>query len=261
MPSGEAPVSRKLPRLPLLLLVVAVLAATPPLVVLALRTTEDEPIAIVEAQEGPFRGGVLPVELAGRPAPTFSHTDARTGDPFGTRDVAGKPYVVTFLYTDCPDVCQLIGQELRQALEALGSRSEEVAVLAVSTDPRGDTPEAVNAWLDRHDLPDNFHYLLGSEAQLQSTWNAYFAAPQAPGAPESTHTASIWLVDSSGRLRTKFSAGVPVPPADIAHDLELLLDDAERRAAGDLDALDRAAPQASSRPSSGSGGSIRSGSP
>ena len=36
------------------------------------------------------------------------------------------------------------------------------------------------------------------------------------------------LVDANGRLRTKFSAGVPVAPEDIAHDLTLLLDDAER---------------------------------
>lgn len=261
MASGEAPERRGLPRLPLLLLIVAVVTATPPLVVLALRVTGDEPIAVVEEQDGPFRGGVLPPELSGSPAPSFRHTDARTGEPFGTRDVAGRPYAVTFLYADCPDVCPLIGQELKQALEALGPRSDQVAVLAISTDPRGDTPEAVTAWLERHDLPRNFHYLLGSEAELEPTWDAYFAAPQVPGAPESTHTASIWLVDSSGRLRTKFSAGAPVPPADIAHDLTLLLDDANRRAAERPDVADGPGLQASWRSRSGSEGSIRSGSP
>jgi hypothetical protein len=47
---------------------------------------------------------------------------------------------------------------------------------------------------------------------------------------ESRHTASIWLIDSHGRLRTKFSGGVPVGPRDSAHDLRLLLREAPGRA-------------------------------
>lgn len=219
----------RLHRTPLVLLLLAALAATVAFVLVSLgEARDDEPLAIVEEQEGPFRGNVLPPSLAGAPAPTFRHADAR-GGRFGTADVAGKPYAVTFLYTDCPDVCPLIGQELRQALELMGPDADEVAVLAVSVDPRGDTPAAVREWLASQDLPANFHYLIGTEEELRPTWEAYFAAPQVPGEPESTHSASIWLVDGEGRLRTKFSAGAPVPPADIAHDLELLAQDAERR--------------------------------
>lgn len=215
--------------LPAVLLLALALAVTPVLLALALGGGEEEPAASIEEQEGPFRGGVLPADLAGAAAPTFEHIDARSGERFGTADLAGRPYVVTFLYTDCPDVCLLIGQELREAFELLGERSGEVGALAVSVDPGGDTAPAVRSWLDRQRLPENFHYLVGEEAELEPTWEAYFAAPQIPGAPDSTHTASIWLVDAGGRLRTKFSGGAPVPPADIAHDLELLLDDAERR--------------------------------
>jgi len=188
----------------------------------------DEPLATVEEQSSPFRGGQLPAELAGAPAPSFSHADARGGE-IGTADLAGRPFVVTFLYTTCPDVCPLIGQELREALELLGPRGDEIEVLAVSVDPENDTAAAVRSWLASNELPPNFHYLIGTEAELEPTWEAYFAAPQPAGEPDSAHTASIWLVDSDGRLRTKFSAGVPVPPADIAHDLELLLDDVTRR--------------------------------
>lgn len=190
----------------------------------------EEPAAIVEEQSGPFRGGQLPPELVGAPAPAFRHADTG-GGTVGTADLAGRPYAVTFLYTDCPDVCPLVGQELREALELLGPRADDVAVLAVSVDPESDTPAAVRAWLEAHELPRNFHYLVGSQEQLAPTWEAYFAAPQPGGDPDSAHTASIWLVDADGRLRTKFSAGAPVPPADIAHDFELLLDDVRRRRA------------------------------
>jgi protein SCO1 len=140
-----------------------------------------------------------------------------------TRELRGRPYTVTFLYTSCPDVCPLIGQELGEALGRLGRASGKVAVVAVSVDPKGDTAEAARSWLRRHRLPSNFHYGIGSERELRPVWKAHFVAPQAPGSAESLHTASIWLVDARGRWRTKFSGGAPVPPGDIAHDLRLLL--------------------------------------
>lgn len=226
-PDGAPPSLGRRALLGLVALCVAVSAA---LAYLALAGDEEGPVAVVEQQSGPFRGGQLPPELAGAPAPGFSHADAR-GGRIATAELAGRPYVVTFLYTDCPDVCPLIAQELRAALELLGPRARDVAVVAVSVDPEGDDPAAVRAWLERHDLPPNFHYLLGSEQELRPTWEAYFAAPQPEATAASTHTASIWLVDSDGRLRTKFSGAMPVAPADIAHDLRLLLDDAERRRA------------------------------
>jgi protein SCO1 len=213
----------------LLALLAVCLGGTAALVYVALADGDEEgPIAVVEEQSGPFRGGALPAGLTGAPAPSFSATDARGGE-LGTADLAGMPYVVTFLYTDCPDVCPLIAQELREALEILGPRADRVAVLAVSVDPEGDTPEAVRAWLEQNELPANFHYLVGSERELSPVWEDYFASPQPAGEPESRHTASIWLVDADGRLRTKFSGGIPVAPADIAHDLDLLIDDVGRR--------------------------------
>ncbi len=213
-------------RAPLLLLLAVALAGSAGLAFVALAARDDGPIAIVPEKEGPFRGNVLPEGIADTPAPDFRHADARGGE-VDTRSLRGTPYAVTFLYTDCPDVCPLIGQEIGQALELLGERGDDVAVVGVSVDPAGDTREAVTAWLDRLDLPDNFHYLIGAQEELEPTWDSYYAAPQVPGDPESSHSASIWMVDAEGRIRTKFSAGVPVPPADIAHDFEVLLDEAQ----------------------------------
>lgn len=189
---------------------------------------DDGPAVIAPTQRGPFKGGLLPDGVRGSKAFAFELPNAR-GGTIGTPDVAGKPYVVTFLYTDCPDVCPLIGAELRRALELIGPAAEETAVLAISVDPEGDTPAATRSWLERHRLPDNFHYLIGSEAQLKPVWDAYYAAPQIPGRADSAHTASIWLIDPRGRIRTKFSGGMPVPPADIAHDLRILIRERGRR--------------------------------
>lgn len=170
-----------------------------------------------------LRGNQLPPGLDRRPAVRFDLVDAR-GGLIDTTELRGRPYALTFLYTQCPDVCPLIGQDLRAVLGALGKRSERVAVVAISVDPRGDTPSAVQRWLSRQRLPANFRYALGSERDLKPVWEAYYAAPQVSGRPEtSTHTAAVWLVDSRGRLRTRYPAGERLSAEDLAHDLTVLL--------------------------------------
>ena len=188
------------------------------------RGARDEPAAIVDARPSAFRAGPLPKGVDRRPAPRFTLRDAR-GGRLDTASLKGRPYLVTFLYTDCQDVCPLIAQEIKQALEQLGPRGRQVTALAVSADPRSDTPQAVRTWLDERRMPDNFRYLIGTRRELAPVWKAHYAAPQPHDKQESAHSASIWLVDRSGRWRAKFSGGVPVPPSDIAHDLRLLLDE------------------------------------
>lgn len=164
----------------------------------------------------------LPPGLAGRAAPRIRLADAR-GGTFDTRSLAGRPYLVTFLYANCPDVCPLIGAQLRETLERLGGDARRVGVVAVSVDPRGDTPASVRAWLERQREPRQFHYLVGTQRALEPVWRAWYAAPQIPGDPESAHTAIVWLVDARGRLAAKVAAGRPFDAGGLARDVRSLL--------------------------------------
>jgi protein SCO1 len=172
-----------------------------------------------------LRGSLLPPGVDKRPAFPLDLEDAR-GGRISAQQLRGEPYVVTFLYTQCPDVCPVIGQEIKQALSLLGPDGQRVTAVAVSVDPRGDTQASVREWLDRQRMPVNFRYAIGTQAQLEPVWNAYYAAPQQPGRPEtSLHTATMWIVDGKGRLRTRWPAGQPVAPEDLAADLRTLLDE------------------------------------
>jgi protein SCO1/2 len=164
----------------------------------------------------------LPPGLAGKPAPRIHLADAR-GGTLDTASLAGRPYLVTFLYVNCPDVCPLIGEELRGALAQLGPDARRVGVVAVSVDPRHDTAAAVRVWLRQHREPAQFHYLIGSDAQLAPVWKAWYAAPQIAGDPESAHSAVVWLVDRRGRLAAKVAAGAPFDPGGLARDVRGLL--------------------------------------
>jgi len=169
-----------------------------------------------------LRAGALPQRLDGAPAPRIRLPDAR-GRTFDSRTLAGRPHLVTFLYTSCPDVCPLIGEEIAEALRRLGPRRERVAAVAVSVDPRGDTPAAARRWLELHRLPAQMHYLVGSREQLLPVWRDWYQLPagQRRLDPE-THAAGVWLVDARGHLRGRWPAGAPLDPAALAHDLRAL---------------------------------------
>jgi protein SCO1/2 len=163
-----------------------------------------------------LRADTLPDGLAGRPAPRIRLADGR-GGTVDTRALRGRPYAVTFLYTRCPDVCPTIAVDLKQAME----EAPGAAVVAVSVDPRGDTPAAVRAFVRTHRLPRAFRYAVGDRAALAPVWRDYFVAAEVGDPRTSTHTAVVWLVDARGRLRGMYPGGAIVP-ADIAHDLRAL---------------------------------------
>src|SRR4051812_11989678 len=164
-----------------------------------------------------LRADKLPDGLAGRQAPAFRLADGR-GGVVDTRAFRGRPYAVTFLYTQCPDVCPTIAVDLSQALaDAPGA-----AAVAVSVDPRGDTPAAVRAFARAHRLPPAFRYAVGDRRALEPVWRDFFVSSQLGDPRTSTHTAAVWLVDARGRLRGMSPGGAPIAPADVAHDLRAL---------------------------------------
>src|SRR5437667_11083992 len=65
-----------------------------------------------------------------------------TGPRVDLSSYRGKAVLVTFIYTHCPDICPLIVGNFRTAQARLGPAAKKLQIIAVSTDPRGDTPRA-----------------------------------------------------------------------------------------------------------------------
>jgi len=129
--------------------------------------------------------------------------------------------LLTFLYTHCPDVCPLTATNLNTALAQLGRSRKEVRVLAVSVDPKGDTPASVGAFIRSHRLRPEFHYLTGTAKTLRSIWRAYRVQAVPQGEAGVDHTLYTLLIDPSGKARVLFD--VQARPASIAHDVRLVL--------------------------------------
>jgi protein SCO1/2 len=164
-----------------------------------------------------FAGGELNPP---RSLPDFTLRD-QSGQEVSMAAQRGKLVLLTFLYTHCPDVCPLITQNLNEGLRTLGSERDQVRVLAVSVDPKGDTPKSVTAFARAHHLVPQFHYLTGSRTELMRVWKAYDVAAVARDPELVDHTAYTMLVDRSGQGRVIYDSQVKAK--DVVHDVRLLL--------------------------------------
>lgn len=189
-----------------------------------------------------LQGGII-----SPPAPTydFSLHDQR-GRLVRLSAFRGEVVVLTFLYTQCPDTCPLTAERLRQTYERLGAATGHVAFLAVSVDPRGDTPDAVRAFLAAHRVEGKLEYLTGSFADLRRVWAYYYvqsdaraggrrgSEPRAPAwgrtarADVVDHTSAVYVIDPAGDLRVLLPGAFDAK--DLAGDIVILARDTGRSA-------------------------------
>lgn len=154
----------------------------------------------------------------------------------------GKAIALTFLYAHCPDVCPLIAERMREASTMLGASTGQVAFVAVSVDPRGDTPKAVRTFLAAHRVAHELVYLTGSFQTLRPVWAHYYIGTgasqvnsaasdeSAPSPDLVTHNSMVYVIDPHGNIRL-FLPG-SFSPGDLATDLRLLTSMPHERGAG-----------------------------
>jgi protein SCO1 len=144
------------------------------------------------------------------------------GHPLNVSSLRGKAVLVTFIYTHCPDVCPLIVGHLHTAQAELGPEAKKLQIVAVSVDPRGDTPKTVAAFLKAHQMTGRMRYLIGSRPQLERVWRPWFITSKTdrrnPDVVE--HSALIYGISGSGKITTLYPASFK--PQQIVHDVPLL---------------------------------------
>lgn len=171
-----------------------------------------------------FRGTMY--EIPYPVASDFRLTDAN-GDTFSLRGNQGKKITLLFFgYAYCPDICPTTLSELKLTMEKLGSTAENVQVVFISVDPGRDTSENLQKFVERFN--PNFIGLSGTQEELEPIWNDYGIFREVVEGTSPTnyiinHTARVFLVDSAGNLRLSF--GFQTPPEDIAHDIEIILNE------------------------------------
>jgi protein SCO1/2 len=124
------------------------------------------------------------------------------GKPFSSASLAGKPYVIFFGFTNCPDVCPTTLSRLVRLRQQLGSSTGRPAILFVTVDPERDGPAEVGKYAALFNSP--IIGLTGSPAQIDQVKKQFgvvsLKSPDGTGGYTVDHTASALLFDSDGQF-------------------------------------------------------------
>lgn len=142
----------------------------------------------------------------------FTLPSSRDGQPISLSDMAGKPTLLFFGYTFCPDVCPTTLSDVKRAKEQLGADGERLNVVFISVDGERDTPEVLARYVGAFD--PSFVGLQGDEATLRQIGKEYGLFYQRRDVEGSAaylvdHSAALYLIDAQGRLRTVYGYGTP----------------------------------------------------
>ena len=203
----------------LALLVLVLLAGVAALLTIGGSSASPTGSSQLARQSGFRAAGVL---SPARPAPALALKNS-LGQAVGIDAYRGKAVLVTFLYTHCPDICPLIASNLRVAQNLMGPAvAARAEIIAVSVDPRGDTPGAVAAFLAHRGMTGRMQYLIGSASELARVWSAWGVGSERDTTQPAlvNHSGLVYGITASGRQATLYAANFQ--PADIAHDVPLL---------------------------------------
>jgi protein SCO1/2 len=134
----------------------------------------------------------------------FSMTDVATGKTFTQANLQGKPTVMFFGYTYCPDVCPTTLSDISTLLEEMGADADKLSVVFISIDPERDTADKMKKYLSYFDK--RIVGLVGTDQELATMAKAYGVYyERVPGKDGSTytmnHTATVYLLDSKGDFK------------------------------------------------------------
>ncbi len=151
--------------------------------------------------------------------PRFALTD-QEGRPFGSRELDGRAWAASFIFTRCPTVCPRITARMARVQDRTRQLAPSFHLVTFSVDPAFDTPERLAAYARAHRAsPRLWSFVTGSEAAVREAvvggMKVAMERQTGPGGRFEgvLHGSALVLVDQRGRLR-----GIYDPEDDAALD-------------------------------------------
>ena len=186
--------------------------------VLAYSTRSHDSAGVASAPEAvanTYRGSKPPPDVR---APNFKLRSYR-GKLVRMRDLRSKVVLITFIDTTCTDKCPIIASQVAAGLSILPtSARRQVVALALTVDPRVDSPRSVRRFLaQRH--ATSLDFLLGTIKELRPIWKAFYVVAAPETGNSSIHSADARIFDRRGIWVSTLRPGVDMTPSNVAHDL------------------------------------------
>jgi len=167
---------------------------------------------------GGVRGVPVPAAIGG----PFQLTD-QSGTTVTDKSLQGRPSLIFFGFTHCPDVCPTSLFEISEVLRAMGKDADRVNAYFVSVDPERDSKEAMKDYLSSFD--PHLKGLTGDPEAIAKMLTAYRVyakkVPLKDGDYTTDHTALTYLMDRDGKFVAPFNLNRT--PEEAAADLKRYL--------------------------------------
>ncbi|OGT87689.1 MAG: hypothetical protein A2286_08785 [Gammaproteobacteria bacterium RIFOXYA12_FULL_61_12] len=166
------------------------------------------------------------------PAPAFTLTN-QEGQRVALDDFRGKVVLLSFIYTECKDICPVLPQIIgRVDKELTAGEREKTRFAGISLDPRRDTPAKLKTFMQTHSLsPERWTLLTGTLEEATKAAKDYGIVVRPDIRGEFIHNAVYILIDPQGQLRTEFH-GLFTPTEEIAKALRGLIGEEGAASAG-----------------------------
>ncbi len=129
------------------------------------------------------------------------------GKPFSDADMKGRPYLVFFGFTHCPDICPTTLFDISQVMAKLGKDADRTGAVFITVDPERDTPALMKDYLSNFD--PHLRGLTGDRRAIDAALKAYRVyakkIPLEGGDYTMDHTAIVYLMDKNGRFVAPFN--------------------------------------------------------
>jgi protein SCO1/2 len=167
---------------------------------------------------GGLRGATAPAAIGG----PFQLTD-QAGQTVTEKSLQGRPTLIFFGFTHCPDVCPTSLFEISEVLKAMGGDADRVNAYFISVDPERDTNAAMKDYLSSFD--PHLKGLTGDPDAIAKTLSGFRVyarkVPLKDGDYTMDHTALIYLMDRDGHFVSPFN--LKRTPEEAATDLKRYL--------------------------------------
>jgi len=168
-------------------------------------------LALCACGEATVRGGRSATEAAADDPVSFGNLadfrliEARSGREVTRADLAGRTWIVDFIFTTCSGPCPKLTSNMRKLQDDLERTG--VGLLSITVDPETDDPEKLDAYASSWTAdPDRWWFLTGDEDQIHALMVKSFmlGVERVEGAPtgeQVTHATRLVVVDRDGGLR------------------------------------------------------------
>jgi protein SCO1 len=135
------------------------------------------------------------------------HLVDENGKPFSDQNMRGKPYLVFFGYTHCPDICPTTLFDMSQLFRKLGPDADRAGALFITVDPDRDTASVLKNYLASFD--PHLRGLTGDQKAIDQAIKDYRVyakkVPLEGGDYSMDHTAIVYLMDKDGHFVAPFN--------------------------------------------------------